>query len=124
MTAFQPGDRFNAPAGEDLSAKRYYIVKLNSDGEVILATAATDAILGVLDNAPEEGQTADVVLLNGCGTFKVKTGGNISKDAYVTTNGSGLAIATTTTGNRVIGRAVATTLSGDVGEYIKSNEKY
>lgn len=124
MATYQPGDRFNAPAGADLSTKRYHIVKLDSSGNVVLATAATDAILGVLDNAPVSGATADVVLINGQGTFKVKTGGVISKDAYITTNGSGVAIATTTAGNRVIGRAVATTASGDIAEYIKSNERH
>lgn len=124
MTTFQDGGRFSAPAGADLSTKRYYIVKLDTNGNVVLATAATDAILGVLDNAPKQGATADVVLINGHGTFKVKTGAGISKDAYITSNGSGQAISTTTTGHRVLGRAVATTNSGDVAEYIKANEKY
>lgn len=124
MTAFQSGERYSAPAGADFTGKRYYIVKLDSSGNVVLASAATDAILGVIDNEPKTGRTADVVLLNGTGTFKVKTGGNISKDAYITTDGNGKAIATTTTGNRVIGRAVRDSSSGDVAEYVKLNEKY
>jgi hypothetical protein len=89
-----------------------------------LASAATDAILGVLENEPESGDTASVVMLGGGGTFKVKSGGNISKDAYITTNNAGVAIATTTAGDRVIGRALRTTLSGDVIEYQKLDERH
>jgi hypothetical protein len=124
MTAFQTGGNYSAEAAVDLTGKRYYIVKLDANGKVVIATAATDAILGVLNNEPKLGQTADVVLLNGPGSFKVKTAGAISKDAYITTDGTGKAIATTTTGNRVIGRVVLTSASGDIAEYVKLNEKY
>lgn len=125
MTAIQPGERYSAPAGADLSTKRYHIVKLNSDGNVVLASAATDAIIGVLDNSPKLGQTADVVLLNGVGTFKVKAANaGISKDDFITSDANGQAVKTTTSGNRVIGRAVRTTAANEVVEYIKHNEKY
>jgi hypothetical protein len=125
MTAITTGERYSAPAGEDLSAKRYYIVKLDTDGTVILASAATDAILGVLDNSPIEGNTADVVLLNGSGTFKVKAANSvISKDAYITADSAGKAVATTSSGNRVIGRAVRTNVANEIVEYVKLNEKY
>lgn len=124
MTAFQPGERYSATAGADLTGKQHHIVKLDANGKVVLATAATDAILGVLDNAPVAGRTADVVLLNGAGTFKVKLAANSAKDAYLTTNGSGEAVATTTAGNRVIGRLVRAGSAGAIGEYIKLNEKY
>lgn len=125
MAVTQPGERYSAPAGADLSTKRYHIVKLNSDGAVVLASAATDAILGVLDNSPKLGQTADVVLLNGVGSFKVKSANaGVSKDAYITSDANGQAVATTTSGNRVIGRAVRTTSANEVIEYIKHNEKY
>nr|WP_321999635.1 hypothetical protein [Rhodococcus qingshengii] len=102
MTAIQPGQNYSAEAAADFTGKRYTVVKLDNDGKVVQATAATDAILGVIDNEPKAGRTADVVLVNGSGSFKVKTGANITKDALITTNGAGLAISTTTTGNRVI----------------------
>jgi|GEM_PF-5618473 len=123
MTAIQPGQNYSAEAAADFTGKRYTVVKLDADGKVVQATAATDAMLGVIDNEPKAGRTADVVLVNGSGSFKVKTGANITKDALITTNGAGLAISTTTTGNRVIGRAVRTTTSGEVAEYFKFNEK-
>lgn len=124
MTAFQPGGRYSAIAAADLSEKRYHLVKLDTNGKVVLASAATDAILGVLDNTPTAGKVADVVLLNGEGTFKVKLGANTSKDAYLTANSDGEAIATTTAGNRVIGRLVRTGVENEIAEYIKLNEKY
>lgn len=124
MTAFQPGERYNAPAGQDFTGKRYTIVKLDSNGNVVQAAGATDPILGVIDGEPVSGRTADVVLLNGAGTFKVKTSANIAKDAYITCDSNGLAVSTTSAGNRVIGRAVRASNSGDVIEYIKLNEKY
>lgn len=123
--SYQPGDKYTAVAGADLSAKQYHIVKLDSDGEVVLASAATDAILGVLANAPKAGAVAEVELLNGSGTFKVKAANAIiSKDAYITADADGKAVATTTSGNRVIGRAVRTNVANQVIEYVKSNEKY
>ena len=124
MTSFRQGDYDSREAGADLSTKQYYVVKTDSNGKYILATAATDAIAGVLVNAPKLGETADVANINGSGTFKVLAGGTIAKDASLTTDANGKAIATTTTGNRVFGRAVAAAVSGDIVEYRKSNEKY
>ncbi|WP_157929175.1 hypothetical protein [Mycobacteroides abscessus] len=124
MAAVQPGERYSAPAAADLSTKRYHLVKFDDNQNIVLATAATDAILGVLDNSPKLGQTADVVLVNGSGSFKVKLGANTSARAYLTANGDGEAIGTTTTGNRVIGRLVRTGVENEIAEYIKHNEKY
>ena len=123
--SYQPGDRYTAVAGADLTGKRYHIVKLNSAGEVVLASAATDAIIGVLDNEVKQGGVAEVVLANGQGTFRVKAAATgIAKDAFLTGDANGQAVATTTTGNRVIGRAVRAFAASEIGEYIKLNEKY
>ena len=124
MTSYRQGDYDSREAGADLSTKQYYVVKTDANGKYILATAATDALRGVLVNAPKLGETADVASINGSGTFKVLAGGTIAKDAYLTTDANGKAIATTTTGNRVFGRAVAAAVSGDIVEYVKHNEKY
>ncbi|MFM9793309.1 hypothetical protein [Streptomyces turgidiscabies] len=122
---FQPGERFSAEAAVDLSAKQYHFVKLDSNGKLVLASAATDNILGVLANAPKLGQIGDVVLLNGAGSFKVKTAAaNIAKDAYITSDANGQAVATTTTGNRVAGRLPYASTASEIAEYIKHNEKY
>ena len=124
MATITLGERLSAPAGADLTGKRYHIVKEDANNNIVLATAATDNIVGVLDSEGKLGDTVDVVLLNGHGTFKVKTSGAIAKDAFLTANASGQAISTTTTGNRVIGRARRASVTGEVAEYIKTNEKY
>lgn len=124
MTTFQQGPRYSAAAAADFTGKRYTIVKTDSNGNVVSASAATDAILGVIDNEPVSGRTADVVLINSEGTFKVKAGGTIAKDAYLTSDSNGAAVATTTTGNRVFGRALTSAVSGDIVQYVRCNEKY
>lgn len=124
MAVFNDGNNYSAEAAADLSAKQYYLVKTDANQKVVLASAATDAILGILQNAPILGQTADVRLLNGNGTFKVILGGNVAKDAYLTSDAAGKAIATTSTGNRVFGRALSAGSTGDIIEFVKANEKY
>lgn len=124
MTAFQSGPRYTALTAQDFTGKRYTAVKLDSNGNLVQATSATDPILGVIDTDITSGRPAEVVLLNSEGTFKIQTSAGITKDAYITIDTNGLGIAATTTGQRVIGRAVRTTVTGEVAEYIKSNEKY
>lgn len=124
MTTFRQGDYDSREAGVDLSTKQYLVMKTDANGKYIPATAATDALSGVLVNFPKLGETADVAMINGSGTFKVIAGGTIAKDAYLTTDANGKAVSTTTAGNRVFGRAVAAASAGDLLEYRKSNEKY
>ncbi len=111
-------------AGADLSGSQYYLVKLSgTDGTtVVLATSATDKIIGVLENAPVSGDNAVVRLISSTGTGKVKSGGDITAGDKLTTNGSGKAISTSTSTNRVFGIALATTTSGDIVEYIPVTE--
>ena len=52
-------------AGADLSAAQYKFVKLNSSGQVILAAAATDVPIGVLQNNPASGAEASVTIVGG-----------------------------------------------------------
>lgn len=49
-------------AGEDLSAKQYHFVKLSGQ-TVVLCSALTDVPIGVLQNAPESGQAAEVTVI-------------------------------------------------------------
>lgn len=125
MTTFRQGDYDSREAGADLSTKQYYVVKTDANGKYVLAAAATDNIRGVLVNAPKSGETADVTNINGSGTFKVIAGGTITKDALLTSDASGKAVAATqtTAGSqptvRVFGRARAAAVSGDIVEYDK-----
>lgn len=124
MATHTEGNYLSRAAGADLSAKQYYIVKTDASGNIVLAAAGTDKILGVLNNAPKNTDTADVAVISGNGTGKVIAGGSIAKDAYLTSDASGKAVATTTGGDIVFGRALAAASSGDVFEYLKLNEKY
>lgn len=77
-------------AGEDLSAKQYYFVKIdNGDGEVVAVSGATDRPIGVLQNAPTAGQAAEVLIVGGT---KVECGGSASFGQPVFSNASGLAV--------------------------------
>lgn len=123
MAAIQPGERLTAPAGADLTGKRYYFVKFDTNQNIVLATSATD-ILGVLDNEPTLGRNAEVVLLNGVGTFKVKLAANTSAKASLTSDSNGKAVATTNAGDIVCGRLVRTGVQDEIAEYVKANYKY
>jgi hypothetical protein len=99
----------------DLSTKQYYIVAADTsnDESIILAAAATDPVLGVLQNKPKATHPALVAFL---GTSKVVAGGTITRGDRVTANASGQAITTTTTGHSVLGRALVSAVSGDIFE--------
>ena len=100
----------------DLSAKAFFIGKVDSNGKLALASAATDAIVGVIeDGSLGSGASASYQFV---GTAKVKAGGTITVGAYVTSDSSGQAVATTTNGNVVLGRYIGTAsaASGDIIE--------
>lgn len=98
-----------------LATKQFYIVKQHTDGTMILAAAATDKIVGVLQNKPAVGQAALVRFL---GTTKVVAGGTISVGAWVTAYSNGKAVATTTDKDVVLGKylGTASAASGDIIE--------
>lgn len=61
---FRPNqnDQFTFEAGADLRDKQFYGVKKDANGRVILASAKGERILGVLQNKPNTGEEAQVVL--------------------------------------------------------------
>lgn len=92
-------------AGADLSAKQYTFVKMSGTG-VISAAAATDVVIGVLQNAPTSGKTAEVALY---GVTKLKASAAISAGALVGTTSTGTAVAVvagTDTTKYVLGQAI------------------
>lgn len=108
--------RLTRLAGENLTAAQYHIVKLSS-GEIVKASAATDKLLGILENAPADGDNAVVVLRNSADTTKVILGsGGCSADDKLTADSSGHAVATTSAGNQVVGIALE---AGDANDIIE-----
>ncbi len=91
-----------------------YILKMNSDNTVSPSGAATDSHIGVGDwgtaQSCASGESVDVIL---GGSAEVKAGGTIAAGALVTSNGGGAAV-TAVTGNRAIGVALESAVSGDV----------
>ncbi len=94
-------------------------VKLAS-GQIVIATAATDKILGVTVGAVVAGETGNVRLRSAQGTMKVKLGGTVAVGDSVTANASGVCITTVTAANQVVGQAVEAGVSGDFIEVMCS----
>ena len=99
----------------DLSAKQYYIVAVDTsnDNSVILGAASTNPIIGVLQNKPKAGAAA---LVRWAGSSKVVAGGTITRGDRVTTDSTGKAITTTTNKDVVLGIALSSAVVGDVVE--------
>lgn len=118
MSGFTVRDFESKKAGADLSAKQFYLVKSNTAVEdgVVLAAAATDEIMGVLMDKPASGEWGAVAMISKGGKAPVKYGGTVAKGDKLTSDASGLAITTTTAGNKVIGIAVKAGVANDIGE--------
>ena len=77
-------------AGGDLSAKQYYFVKLNSSGQVVIIAATTDKPIGILQNAPASGGTAEVMFY---GISKVSADADLAIGDQVGASSDGQAAA-------------------------------
>lgn len=102
-------------ASVDLTAKRYFLVKQDGSGNAALCTAATDKIEGSIDD-PGNGTVLGAITVckaNG----KVILGGTVAPGDQLTSDAAAKAIATTTGGNFVFGRAVEAGVAGDIVEY-------
>lgn len=86
MAVEQPGFSSSFVAGEDLSAKQYRYVKLNSDGEVVACAGATDDPVGVLQNNPVE--NAEALVMHG-GITKMSADSAIAIDDRIGTSADG-----------------------------------
>ena len=101
------------PCSESLAEKQFFIVQQDASGNVEVAEGATDLILGVLQNNPASGEMATYRF---GGTTKVKAGGTIAIGDWVTTASDGEAVATTTDGDIVIGKALQAGVDQDIIE--------
>lgn len=70
------------------------LVKLSS-GQVVVATAATDKIIGSVVNEVDAGDMADVRLLSAQGTSKMRAGGNVAVGDLLTSDADGEVILAT-----------------------------
>ena len=82
----------NLSAAADLSTKQYYLVKQTSDTACNLSSAATDKVLGSLQNKPRSGETAEIAVE---GNFKVILGGTVAVGAPLVSDSNGKAVSAT-----------------------------
>ena len=87
----------------DLSAKQFFAVKLDANGKIVLAAAATDQVLGILQNDPKAAQAGQVRHL---GISKAVAGAAITLGDEVISDAAGKVISTAAAGDRVIGHAL------------------
>jgi Uncharacterized conserved protein (DUF2190) len=90
-------------ASADLSASQFRVVKLGSTG-IAVATAATDNIVGVLQDKPAAAGRACQVMVHGIS--RVVASAAITKGAFLTATTGGKVVTTTTAGQHIIGTAV------------------
>jgi len=109
----------NFVAGAAIAAFR--IVKFDSsDGTVIQAAAATDASIGVCAQ-PGGAASADRCDVAVQGLAEVEFGGNVTRGGPVTADADGKAVAAAPAqgvNNRVIGYALKSQASGDIGSIL------
>lgn len=75
-------------AGADLTAKQYYFVKLSADMTVTVCNGATDIPIGVLQNAPDSGEAAEVCAI---GVTKVSSDADLDAGHVIGTSADGQA---------------------------------
>lgn len=98
-------------AGEDLSAKQFFGVKMATDKAIDLCDAATDFPLGILLNKPSTGEAAEI-LLNGVG--KAKVGGTVQPGDLLGPDTDGMLIKVTADTKTYCAMALADGEDGDI----------
>lgn len=104
-------------AGVDLTQNQFTAVKHHGTAtvdRVIAIAAATDLPLGVLQNAPAQGEESEVVLT---GIAKLKAGGTIARDDLLTIAADGRFVKATPgtdTTKYVVGRALESAVANQI----------
>lgn len=99
----------------------YRVVALGAaDGVVIQSDGHAKANIGTSNiiGADTDAMRCDVVL---SGIAEVEYGGEVTRGAWLTADADGKAIATTTAGHNVIGRALISGVAGDIGSVFLTN---
>jgi hypothetical protein len=101
--------KISLEAAADLSAKQYFLVKVDSTGKAALCGDGENAV-GVLQNDPEAGQAATIAT---GGIAKVECGGVITTGGNVACNADGEAVAAAS-GDYIVGVALETGADGRI----------
>jgi len=109
---------FRARVAEAAIAEFLIIKAGTAAGSCVVAAAATDKLLGTSDELPHvTGEVVDMAV--GPVPF-VRLGGTVAAGDALTSDANGKAIATTTTGNRIIGFAEVAGVANDVITYLRA----
>lgn len=104
-------------AGADLSAKQFYFMEFDGNGDVVACNAATDIPVGVLQNKPDASGKAAIVRV--VGISKVSADAALSRGDLIGTSADGQADAKTVgtdTTEYVVGRMLdAPGAAGQIG---------
>jgi len=83
-----PGMQLSMVAGEDLRTKRFYFTKIHTDGTLLLCSSVTEPIFGILQNTPNTGEMATVMVF---GVSKIVGSADLAKGDPVGTTTAGKA---------------------------------
>jgi len=97
------------PASADLSASQFCFMTVNSSGQLALPSAGGDAD-GILQDKPNAAAVEGELAVLGISKLVVGTAGVTAGD-LLATDANGKAV-TATTGNKILGRALATGAAG------------
>jgi hypothetical protein len=98
------------PASGDLSAKQFYLMAINSSGQLATATVRGQRTHGVLQDDPAASGRNGVLAYGGI--TQVECGGSFNPGAELTTDSSGKAILANQLDDVVIGTALEAGVSG------------
>jgi len=99
-------------AGADLSSSQYFFVKIDTDGDVVLAGDGQNAI-GILQNAPAEGEAANVAI-SGVSKIVIGTTGTLDSGSVISSDADGKATVGVSTDFALAILIEDTTANGDV----------
>lgn len=109
-------------ANADLSAKQFHFVKVDATGKLVTLCGLGEAGCGVLQNAPKNGEVAEVAIFGG--GAKVKCAGIIPANASIASDANGQAIVAID-GQFAFGTATKTTVANEViGMELTAHIKY
>ena len=105
---------FTLPADVDLSAKQYYAMDVNSDGEAVVAGAGS-TFVGVLANKPSAAGAAAEIMFSG--VVPMVCGGTVTAAGAVKIDSNGKAVAASSA-DKAIGRALSDGASGTIANIL------
>lgn len=114
MARFQTARIRSFIAEVDLSAKKYFIVKLGTNDEEVDLAGAGEGF-GVLMNSPRIGETAEVAMIGG--GAQVVSGAAFAKGIELVSDAAGKAVAVSGTGQNVV--ALSLKAAGGADEWVE-----